>query len=1456
MGAGLLVAIGVLLRNPILARVLDSELTRMTGGDVEIVGARFDGLVRVRVDSIDIRAKGWSGLAGDVVHVENLVADLLPSTFLGMGFGFERINIEAARIRVAERAEDPTEINIASLRPPGDDDDDKDDKDDEDDDKASAITGLGSIVIDRLEIETGIAEGDEWKLVNVSVFQARVDAEPSPAGTHTFVLASVDDEASFDIATGTLDSASGGFTLRTDEVDLRRGASLALSATARAVVSAMEIDGILRTAKVEWRPGGVPSARLEIDDLAFSPPRIDGIESEWVRFGQGRIIDEHPPLPRIELARGSIILEGDVLEISGSGGRLGRAEDPESVPDFGLAASLRIELSGLVDELDGGKLTDWGDALLEMAPFSLEVELERFLRPDTSSEIPVDLPRVVASALEILTARSWDLTGSAFIRRERRDLDPDASGGDPVTIDAGAVLDIVDGVGMYENFEYPLRNVQARLSVDNEIIRIDRLVGTGPSGDRIRLQGEIDGTSDDAGVDLRLQSDSISLDDDMLAALPESTERGLRTLFDKVAAERLEAAGLLPDAAEYEGLEEQIEEQRRAALELPSDSPKRNEIDSTLARLETLAETGPFEIGGRGAIDLRIHRPRKLGHPVAVEGPIRLEDVGGIFSRFPYPVIVNRGEIILEDLAVILASPGLEVSTTRGGHGTITGRVDLPRDGRGGRDVLPSLELRIQNDRLSRCLLAAVPPEMEGRPSPASIPGWPGEVLAEAVEPVIAMGLSGRLDYVVRISTTDDGDATFAVVGNLMDGTARPDGEAQQTVAEAGLLWPRNFALEDVNANLRVDDAGLELASFSGRRGEGVVRARGLYDFQTERGRGIARLRDMDADEFLLDLIPAGSIDEAQRLWNRWNPEGRFNADLSWSRRASITDLELTAEPLWVEFETASGRTRFERERGRLHFHDGWIEIDDLAIELATDERLDGALRLEGGYGYEGNAGFHRLSGVLDTARFEAPALEEVLRLAAGTGVADWWLERSPEGRFEGRFDVITGAGEAPEFDLELIPSSFTLLSRSDDASSRGGGRVVGDGRIAIHDRRVEIGPIELEAEDGAIARFEVVVEDVERPELAARYGLSLPDTSVPEVGFMPPPFSSILQTEEVHASGVELEGTLLATYWRPEDLPESEDPDIPYLYEASGTLDFERLEWDLGGTPVVISRAEEGLAMSLEAKDGIPTDFDLEGRIPRIDVAERPVLGIVTRGRLDAETSPTSPRFLITGEDGTIGRGGVRFDAAFEPLVERYQFDVQLADVDLDALATVEPGVPTGEETPRSRTPGRVFARMSLDGLYDDSTSRVGRGLVTVRDASFAEDGALALLQLGQLLPPIRDELATASAEMWIDGGEVKLDPILLESETLTLEGTGELRLDDWRWALRLRPSGKVPGWSDLVSVISGTVAAIDVSGTPAEPVLEVVPLPILVPAEELPKSIPSSESTNSRKPETEPLP
>ena len=1418
VGAGLILTVLILFRNPILSRILVFELERMTGAEVEIGRTRFQGFTRVRIDSIDIRTPAWKGPAGDVIHVENLVADLLPSTLIGFGFGFDRIDVDFARIRIAERSDDPTDINVASLGP----EEDGDDAEAANRDVSIILKGIGSIVIDRLEVETGVVDRDQWRLDNVSTFQARIDARPSPAATHTFVLASVDEQDSFDIASGTMDSRTGGFTLRTDEVELRRGASLALSASARAVVSAMDIDGTLRTATVNWTPGGIPTARLEIDGLAFSPPSINALQSEWVRFGEGQILEEIPPLPRIELEQGSIVLRGDVLEIDGEGGRLTREDEPESLPDFGLAASFRIELSNLVADLGDANLTEWGDALLDTAPFSLEVVLDRFVRRESASKVPVDLPRVVASALELLTARSWDLTATAFIRR---DAASSSSGSVPGDIQAGAVLDILDGVGMYENFQYLLRDVKAQLVVDNDLIGIKQLVAKGPDGDRVILEGTIDGTSDDAGVDLRLRSEAIRIDENLLAALPDTTQRGLRTLFDAEATRRLESAGLLPGIPSPDSREVQTN------MDADSPGPSR------------LAGQRAFTIGGRGSIDLRIHRPRILGHPVAVEGTIGLESVGGIFSRFPYPLIVDRGEIILQDLAVILASPGLEVTTTRGGRGTITGRVDLPRDGEGGRDVFPTLEIRIEEDQLSPTLLAAVPPDVEGQPSPQSIPGWPGRVYAEAVLPLMEMGLSGSLDYVVRIDTEEDGEVGFEVTGELFDGQARPGSRKIPPNGDSSLAWPRGFNLTEVNANLRIDDEGLELEGFTATRNGGEIRGRGHYDFTTERGRGIARLRDIDVDEYLLELLPDEMVPEGRRLWARWDPTGRFNADLEWSRRESQTSLQVAAEPLWAEFDTTTARSRLEGERGVIRFHDGWIEADGLALRVGTPDRSDTALRLQGDFGFESDATSRRLSGVLDTATFDTPTLEEILRLAAGEQLADLWIDRSPMGRFDGRFDLTSDGNGGVDLDLEIVPDSFSLLSRVGEESSRGGGTVVGDGRIALQAGRLEIGPVELHAESGAVTRFEAVVDDLDQPEIAGRFGLSLPNHEVPESGFSPPPFSSLLNLESVSGRNIEIEGSIHAVYWRPDDAPVAQDPELPRLYRSTGVVDFSEVTWDLDGSPIVLTPGPEGLHLSLSATDGVPTDFELDGDIPLLRVAGRPIAGVKLHGDLDSETSSSSPAFRISGEYGTIGSGDLRFDIEFEPSTARYRFAAQLADVDLDALEESEPrsGSDPGIQVDR-RTPGRVFASMGIEGHYDDPESRVGRGRIAVREASFTEDGTIALLQLGQLLPPIRDELAMAWTDVWIDGSEIALDPIVLESETLTLEGLGKLRLDDWRWSLRLRPSGKVPGWSDLISAISGTMAAIDVGGTPADPVVEIVPLPILVPAEGLPEAAPSS--------------
>ena len=78
-------------------------------------------------------------------------------------------------------------------------------------------------------------------------------------------------------------------------------------------------------------------------------------------------------------------------------------------------------------------------------------------------------------------------------------------------------------------------------------------------------------------------------------------------------------------------------------------------------------------------------------------------------------------------------------------------------------------------------------------------------------------------------------------------------------------------------------------------------------------------------------------------------------------------------------------------------------------------------------------------------------------------------------------------------------------------------------------------------------------------------------------------------------------------------------------------------------------------------------------------------------------------------------------------------------------------------------------------------------------------------------------------------------------------------MRLDDWQWSIRLLPRGPVPALSDLVSAISGTLAAVDVTGTPNDPQVNLTPLPIMVPRnsfERIAIPIPNEESEQEPSP------
>ena len=1417
------------LRNSLITLLLEDELHRRTGAEVTVENLDVEGLRHVRIGSIALDAPGWKGDAAQVLRIDDLSASVRLLPLLSGTLEFESIHADRVLVRIAERANDAAEINVMSLEPPKTDDEDEE-EDDRDEDRTVRGLGLGTIEIARLEIESGFetddAESANYEVVGTSAFNAILDPPDDADPRMAFTLAAIEDGRTTALAKGHLDEKTGGVEFRIDDVDLQLGVDLALSASARAFVSELDLDGVLRTATVGWRPGEDPTATLEVENLALTlPPGLD-LESEWVRFADGRILDENPPLPRVTLDSGRIDLDGRNLLVRGNRGRVVASGGDEAIVPVDLSTEIRVRLESAEAATTDQPIASWGMRLLEEAPFRIDVSLRDF-KSDDDGRTVADLPRPVAEALELLTAQAWNLTATATVARGS--LEP----GTPISRDdsivASADLWLTGGRGMYEKFLYPLKDVDAQLTVEDERIRIVSLSGRGPDDGRLRLTGEILGTGDDAAVDLVLQSDRIGLDEHLLDALPDSTERGLRTLFDQTAFERLQAAGLLVDEERIDVMRASLAEAKALRFEAldRDDLEEVDRLDQRIDRCETIIADGPFALGGHGRMRLRVHRPRGVGIPVAVEGDIRLEDVGAIFNRFPYPLHVSDGAIRLEDLAVVLEPPGLSLTTPAGGRGRLSGRIDLPRDGRGSRDVLPDLELTVTNDPLNPTLLASIPPRVDDGRTADEIPGWPGERRSEAVEPIIDMGLEGDLDYHGRIGSTETGSTFIDFTILLDDGSASPGRNTDGDAPDADLIWPRGFELDDVSAVLSVTDELVELRSFNGRRGTGTVIANGRYEIEDRLGTGNARLQKLAIEDYLLDFIPDPSIPRARRLWSRWRPEGRYDARIDWLETEGVSTIKVDASPRNVAIDTEVGRTSIEFDRGGLRFRDDVILVDDIAMRSSTNGVVDGSIRLGGGYGLSPESGDHDLEGLVEVGRFESPALDEIFRLAVGEGFADWWRERRPEGEFEGRFSIASGRDRSVQ--AELQPSTFTIQATPGAEETRGGGVVRRGGVVGIEDDQVRIGPLELIGDRDTTCRFTFGITDFEAPKIKGEFRLDAPDSRVPEIGFLTPPFSSIVGPSMLTTGAIRVSGDIEAVYG--SDANEGSDAtgstdDDPVHYRASGAMRFvdgDGLVGDVGLTKIA-----GVMRLGLVAERGHATEFDLDARIASMLVEGRPVDGVALLGTFDpASERDAADGVLVDITEASIGGGLVRGRFRFDLEGDAYRLGLQLHDADLAVVArdVDEPGPPAGP------LPGRISARLDLEGLMDAPESRIGSGRILVQDARLADGGSVALLQLGQLMPPIAEDLATARADLWIDGGEVLLDDVTLESDALVLAGDGRLRLDDWQWSVRLVPRGTLPGLSDLVSAVSGTLAVIDVGGTPGEPEISVTPLPMVLP-------------------------
>ncbi|MFM7807712.1 MAG: hypothetical protein ACKPEA_07235, partial [Planctomycetota bacterium] len=695
-----------LLSPPALTRLAEWALSRATGVPVEVTHARWNGWNRIEVDRVLVSVPGWEGDAGRLLQLDDFRSVFRPLDLLIGRLTVEDLQVREASLCLAQRptADGGVEFNLSALAP--------------------SSGGFGpSVVLRPSHVDLGLFRVQYRSLstdrdvlgrnstpedVVNRAFRATMERKPM-AGPHelSFELFEVDptlrDEAGAPVPRtaglgidGTWNDVTFAYEMSVREIDFGRSIRPLLPLVygkgwdrlgVKGKVTDLHLRGDLRNP--------IREGSFRLSDAAVNLGDF-GLKGDWWRFREGRI-EEAAGVPRMAVDRGTVIFRDNRLTLQDFAGKLLSVAPPEMMGPFlneppAVGVPLPAELTLSLDftqtppsaSLDQAE--SWFRDAVDHAGVDLRARVpDLTLRSSRAGEAwSVELPRVVVNILENFRVRQGSIAIDALASRA-----PSPVGTETPPTHVKGSLTIREGQGAYVNFPYPLTGVEANIEFEDDQVRVRRLKAAGSAGCAIEITGAVDGTDDDAGVDLRVQTVTPApIDEALQNAFQPGPRRIFELLFARSMREQLVQAGLLPDRG--------------------------------------------TELGGTCLFDIQVRRPRRGGDHVETTGTIRVNDARVLCSRFPYPIDVQEGFIQLEDERILLPAGRWRFTTAGGGEGRIEGEVRIPRSA-GGRDASPDLRIFTEHDRINPLLLAALPPD-SWKDGGRTADGWPGRRRSEIAE--------------------------------------------------------------------------------------------------------------------------------------------------------------------------------------------------------------------------------------------------------------------------------------------------------------------------------------------------------------------------------------------------------------------------------------------------------------------------------------------------------------------------------------------------------------------------------------------------------------------------------------------------------------------------------------------------------------------------------------------------
>ena len=845
--------------------MVEGRLEAALGGVVTVGDLQWDDGALV-LNNVLIHAPTLQGPAADILTIERMSVDVAPTAVLTSDALVKSVQIQRATLRVAGKkgAAEP-QLNLSALRGEGDGP------------QGDALDALGGssagtsgaalpmIVVDDIELIVGLYDGARFEETGRARFEGSLEDTGDGRLRGDLRELGVPDGLAL-VAAGSPSTGSGDIRAQSLQLDARTQGLIPFPGI-QAAVKALDLKGEVPLFTLRMEGARPVSAEMVVDDLSL---RLDSNSFDlqegqgfWAMLADGRMHPATEP-PVMHVDGGRVELLNDRLQIQGLRGELvGPAGAELSVP-----WSVDLTIDNLQTMADA---SDDLDAVLARTPFQLRLMADTFtLRRGE----PAVLPRRVARVLELFGVQA----GTASV-----DLTAARSAPDAPLIVAGTVR-INNAHGAYEQFPYPLDDLDADIDFDLDTVHVRSLSAHGRGGSTLSIEGEVEAQRGDH-IDLGLQAIGVPLDAIFLGAMPDLAADALRDVLpmhrDVPSSDRPFAAGL-------------------------STSPGIDKAD----------------------LDLRIKRER--GEPVDISGRIAFEQLELEWHAFPWPVVLGRGWLDWADSQLHLrsaAGKGVTLHTPDGVPGHI--EVDI---------LLPSFDATHSSSHVE----AAVRLQVKGQPLTGALHDAVFALTEEGGGLLQRTQLSGLVDLNADIQLNSAQRSTFTVDIDLERGQADiSDLDSLGAVSLHELLDASHCAVAG-SVKVTRDDVllkGLVLEQ-DGRR----LR---LDGHAPGRGTLTAMGKALFLGGWVTGMLDEEQRVKADTVVHRWQPRGQFDLhatiDVDGALQAQVINAsaQLTGLHPPVQLRQSSGTVSVQG--GNVAFNDVTIDMTPLSPESMT-LHLDGVV--------------------------------------------------------------------------------------------------------------------------------------------------------------------------------------------------------------------------------------------------------------------------------------------------------------------------------------------------------------------------------------------------------------------------------------------------------------------------------------------------------------------------------